>query len=76
MNALPTPYGPPPIQSFGHWYEVRKPAFVDDIAGLRVGPMFVVAATMFAAGWNRPLPVRIERDVGPTRERKLSVIRP
>jgi len=69
MNALPTPYGPPPIQSFGHWYEVRKPAFVDDIAGLRVGPMFVV-------GWNRPLPARIERDVGPTRERKLSVIRP
>ncbi len=64
------------IQFIGHWYEGRKPAFVDDIAGLMVGPMFVVAEAMFAAGWNRPLLARIEREVGPTRERRLSVIRP
>src|SRR6185436_13913533 len=30
------------IQFIGHYYEGRKPAFVDDIVGLLVGPMFVV----------------------------------
>ncbi|HKX93094.1 MAG TPA: Mpo1-like protein [Methylibium sp.] len=57
------------IQLVGHWYEGRKPAFVDDLTGLLIGPMFVVAELMFAAGWNRPLLAEIERRVGPTRLR-------
>jgi uncharacterized membrane protein YGL010W len=64
------------IQFVGHWYEGRKPAFVDDIAGLMVGPMFVVAEALFAAGWNPALRAHIEREAGPTRERRLSLIRP
>ena len=35
------------IQFIGHWYEGRKPAFVDDITGLLIGPMFVTAELMF-----------------------------
>ena len=44
----------------GHWWEGRKPAFVDDLVGLLVGPMFVVAEWLFAAGWDRPLAAEIE----------------
>ena len=50
------------IQFVGHWYEGRKPAFVDDdVVGLLVGPMFVVAEAMFQLGWNKPLQAEIER---------------
>lgn len=38
------------IQFVGHYYEGRKPAFVDDLAGLVVGPLFLVAETAFAMG--------------------------
>jgi uncharacterized membrane protein YGL010W len=64
------------IQFVGHWYEGRKPAFVDDVTGLLVGPMFVVAEALFGLGWNKPLQQRIEREVGPTVLRNLSAIRP
>ena len=57
------------IQFVGHWWEGRKPAFVDDVVGLLVGPMFVVAEWLIAAGWNRPLAVEIERRAGPARRR-------
>ncbi len=60
------------IQFIGHYYEGRKPAFVDDLVGLLVGPMFVVAEAMFAAGWGRPLLAEIERRVGPTHLRDLA----
>jgi uncharacterized membrane protein YGL010W len=62
------------IQFIGHWYEGRKPAFVDDIVGLLVGPMFVVAEALFLFGWNKPLQAEIERRVGPTVTRDLSRI--
>jgi uncharacterized membrane protein YGL010W len=62
------------IQFIGHWYEGRKPAFVDDIVGLLVGPMFVVAEAMFMAGWNKPLLAEIERRAGPTVLRDLARI--
>lgn len=61
------------IQFIGHYYEGRKPAFVDDLTGLLVGPMFVTAEAMFAAGWNRPLLQEIERRAGPTHIRDLTV---
>lgn len=61
------------IQFIGHYYEGRKPAFVDDLTGLLVGPMFVTAEAMFAAGWNRPLLQEIERRAGPTHIRDLTM---
>lgn len=62
------------IQFAGHWYEGRKPAFVDDIVGLLVGPMFVTAEVLFALGWGKPLLAEIERRAGPTRLRDLARI--
>ena len=62
------------VQFVGHWYEGKKPAFVDDLIGLLVGPMFIVAEAMFALGWNRPLLDEIERRVGPTVLRDLAKI--
>ncbi len=60
------------IQFVGHYYEGRKPAFVDDLVGLLVGPMFVTAELLFAAGWNASLLKEIERRVGPTIMRDLA----
>ena len=62
------------IQFVGHWYEGKKPAFIDDLVGLLVGPMFVVAEALFMLGWNRPLLEEIERRVGPTSLRDLAKI--
>ena len=62
------------IQFVGHWYEGRKPAFVDDMIGLLVGPMFVTAEAMFLLGWNKPLLAEIERRAGPTMLRDLAKI--
>jgi uncharacterized membrane protein YGL010W len=59
------------LQFVGHYYEGRKPAFVDDLVGLLVGPMFVVAEWLFAAGWGKPLAAEIERRAGPTHIRDL-----
>lgn len=59
------------FQFVGHYYEGRKPAFVDDISGLFVGPMFVVAEAMFALGWGRPLLAEITSRVGPVHLRDL-----
>lgn len=38
------------FQFVGHYFEGRKPAFVDDMVGLLVGPLFLVAETAFAFG--------------------------
>lgn len=35
------------LQFLGHHYEGRKPAFVDDLSGLIVGPLFLVAEAAF-----------------------------
>ena len=56
------------IQFIGHWYEGRKPAFVDDIVGLVIGPLFVVAEAGFLLGLRRPLQHEIEARAGPVRE--------
>ena len=60
------------IQFVGHYYEGRKPAFADDLRGLLVGPMFVVAEWMFAAGWAPELLAEIEAQAGPTMLRDLA----
>ena len=62
------------IQFIGHWYEGKKPAFVDDIVGLLVGPMFVTAEAMFGLGWNKPMLAEIERRAGPTMLRDMAKI--
>ncbi len=60
------------FQFIGHYYEGKKPAFVDDLVGLLVGPMFVVGEAMFMLGWGRPLLAEIEKRVGPTHLRDLA----
>ena len=60
------------IQFIGHYYEGKKPAFVDDLLGLLTGPMFVTAEALFALGWGKPLLAEIERRVGPTKIRDLT----
>lgn len=47
------------IQFLGHWYEGKKPAFVDDIVGLFVGPLFLVAEGAFALGMRREVQAAI-----------------
>jgi uncharacterized membrane protein YGL010W len=59
------------LQFLGHYYEGRKPAFVDDLRGLLVGPMFVVGEALFALGWGKGLLAEIEARVGPTHLRDL-----
>ena len=60
------------LQFIGHYYEGRKPAFVDDIVGLLVGPMFVTGEMLFALGLCKPMVEEIERRVGPTVLRDLA----
>lgn len=55
------------IQFVGHWFEGRKPAFVDDLVGLLIGPLFLVAETAFALGMRRDLHAAILAAAGPTR---------
>lgn len=53
------------IQFVGHHYEGRKPAFVDDLSGLIVGPLFVVAELAFMLGMRQELKRAIEQRSGP-----------
>ena len=53
------------IQFIGHYFEGRKPAFVDDLSGLIIGPLFVVAELAFLFGMLKPLQGAIESQVGP-----------
>lgn len=49
------------IQLVGHWYEGKKPAFLDDIVGLFVGPLFLVAELAFALGMRREVQAAIHQ---------------
>ncbi|MEX3692769.1 DUF962 domain-containing protein [Paraburkholderia sp. BR14263] len=56
------------FQFVGHIaWEHRKPAFVDDLIGLMIGPLFVLAEALFSLGWRPALRAAIEAKVGPTR---------
>jgi uncharacterized membrane protein YGL010W len=55
------------IQFIGHYYEGRKPAFVDDVSGLIVGPLFVVVELMFLLGLRHDLKEQIEARAGGVR---------
>lgn len=52
------------IQFVGHFWEGRKPAFFDDVRGLLVGPLFVVAEVWFALGGGQTLQAIIQDEVG------------
>ena len=54
------------IQFIGHYYEGRKPAFVDDLMGLIVGPLFVVAELAFLLSLRPEVQEAVERRAGPT----------
>ena len=55
------------IQFVGHYYEGRKPAFVDDVMGLAVGPLFVVAEVAFWLGLRDDVRRIVEGRSGPVR---------
>lgn len=55
------------VQFVGHFYEGRKPAFVDDIMGLIIGPLFVAAEALFLFGLRSDLQTHIEQQAGPVR---------
>ncbi|MFG0382619.1 DUF962 domain-containing protein [Pseudomonas sp. zbq_18] len=54
------------IQFIGHYYEGRKPAFVDDLMGLVIGPLFVVAELGFLLGLRPDVQEAVEKRAGPT----------
>jgi uncharacterized membrane protein YGL010W len=60
------------LQFLGHYYEGRKPAFIDDLTGLLVGPMFIAAELLFSLGLCKSLLAEIESRVGPTHLRDLT----
>ncbi len=55
------------IQFLGHYWEGKKPAFLDDLMGLIIGPLFVATELVFAMGGRAELLAEIERRVGKTR---------
>jgi uncharacterized membrane protein YGL010W len=60
------------IQFVGHAFEGTRPAFVDDLVGLLVGPLFIVAEVGFAIGLRDEVRREMERRVGPTRPGRLA----
>ncbi|CAB3678360.1 Mpo1 family 2-hydroxy fatty acid dioxygenase [Trinickia soli] len=57
------------FQFIGHVaYEHRKPAFADDLIGLVIGPLFVLAEILFGFGWRRVLRDTIERKASALRD--------
>ncbi|MDK1289978.1 DUF962 domain-containing protein [Pseudoalteromonas umbrosa] len=55
------------IQFIGHYYEGKKPAFVDDLIGLLIGPLFVLVEILFKFGLMKKLEERIIARAGPYR---------
>ena len=53
------------IQFIGHAYEGRKPAFLDDVMGLAIGPLFIVVEVAFMLGLRPALREAVEARVGP-----------
>lgn len=62
------------FQSVGHVWEGRKPAFLDDVRGLLVGPMFLLAELLMALGLQPGLRDSIEAAAGPVRRRVAGAV--
>jgi len=56
------------LQFIGHYFEGKKPAFVDDIMGLAIGPLFIVVELAFLLGLRKPLQQQVEGIAGPVRQ--------
>ena len=52
------------IQLVGHAYEGRKPAFLDDLTGLLIGPLFVVTEIVLLLGLRPELHTAVKAHVG------------
>lgn len=52
------------FQFVGHFYEGKKPAFVDDISGLIIGPLFVACELLFLLGACSALKNEVEKGAG------------
>lgn len=61
-------------QFVGHWWEGRKPAFVDDLVGLVIGPLFVAAEAGFRLGWRREVEQAIDAAAGPVARRDAQAL--
>lgn len=49
------------LQFIGHHYEGRKPAFLDDVTGLLIGPLFIIAEIGFKFGFRQEVAKAIHR---------------
>jgi uncharacterized membrane protein YGL010W len=47
------------FQFIGHFYEKKKPAFMDDVIGLAIGPLFVLAEMVFMLGFRKDIEQRM-----------------
>lgn len=56
------------FQFVGHYFEKKKPAFVDDVIGLAIGPLFVLAEFICMLGFRKPLHARILQEARSKRE--------
>lgn len=52
------------IQFLGHYYEGKKPAFVDDLVGLLVGPLFLTAEAAFYLHLRLDVKAEMDRRLG------------
>ncbi|HEA18598.1 hypothetical protein LCGC14_2673540 [marine sediment metagenome] len=55
------------LQFIGHYYEGKKPAFVDDIVGLVIGPLFVLVELLFMLGFYKTLEHEVTEIAGPSK---------
>lgn len=55
------------LQFIGHYFEGKKPAFVDDLIGLIIGPLFVLVEALFLLGLYKQLEQQITDIAGPTK---------
>lgn len=64
------------FQFVGHVWEGCKPAFVDDIVGLLIGPLFIAAEAVFALGGRPALQQAIAVRAGSVSRRKSAAALP
>lgn len=55
------------LQFIGHYYEGKKPAFVDDLIGLIIGPLYVTVEFLFLMGLYKSLEHEVNAIAGPTK---------
>lgn len=62
------------FQLIGHKYEKAKPAFIDDLNQLLIGPFFLMAEVYFMLGWAEDLDKAIT-PLAITKRRELEAAR-